>query len=51
MSLTARAFCSECFDGEIVEDANLEGNYFCNSCYKSAVIEKFNGYRKTRKKA
>jgi len=37
----AKAYCSECYEGEIVR-GKISGALFCNRCYRTAKIREVN---------
>ena len=43
MKQQVKAYCSECFDGEIVRDKNAPEIFFCNACYRNVTIKVFDG--------
>jgi hypothetical protein len=36
----AHPFCPFCYDGEIVEENDINGSFFCNRCFKEVKIRK-----------
>ncbi|MBW2982172.1 hypothetical protein KY343_04805 [Candidatus Woesearchaeota archaeon] len=36
----AYPLCPFCYEGEIVEENDIKGNYFCNRCFRKVDIRK-----------